>query len=70
MEEIQDTSGFYKEQNGEWYYAPNFIRSNQFELSRDGDRTTTDGWVWYDVEPTEYTEWVVFNESFKPNFDL
>lgn len=34
MEEIIDTSGFYKEVNGEWFYAKNEVVSPNYTISR------------------------------------
>ena len=56
MEEL-DTSGFYKENNGEWFYASNYVYSLSYTLERDGNKVAVDGWEWYDGEPQEYTSW-------------
>ena len=61
MEETQNTSGFYKFQNDEWFYGPNKVINLNYELHRELKDTYTypiDGWNWYDTEPTEYTEWL------------
>ena len=63
-----DTSGFYKQgAEGEWYFAPNFVYSRDYELERDGDRTPIDGWKWYDEAPSEYTQW--YEANFPANND-
>lgn len=63
MEE-KDTSGFYRQTKTGWSFAPNGVRSKNYELSRDGKREEVDGWKWYEKEPKEFSEWV---ESQKPN---
>ena len=61
---MEDTSGFYKKvSDTEWYFAPNFIYSKDYELHRDGNRETTDGWQWYDTAPTEYIIWEITNTN-------
>jgi|TARA_R110000787_G_scaffold61806_2_gene139818 hypothetical protein len=63
MEEL-DTSGFYKDDNGEWFFAPNFVYSTAYTLERDGNRESVDGWAWYEEQPTNYTEYLnKLNES-------
>ncbi len=53
-------SGFYKNNNGTLLYAPNFVYSRDFELTRGakiaGDegkgkvlRLPVDGWYWFDT---------------------
>lgn len=62
MEEIIDTSGFYKEVNGEWLHAkfevvaPNYTLSKQ-RYEEIGIAENKEGWVWHDEAPQEYTEW-------------
>ena len=48
---MQNTSGFYKYENGEWLYAPNFVFHRDYTLMRDGNRESIDGWQWYDTSP-------------------
>jgi hypothetical protein len=52
-----DTSGFYKEFENEWIFAPNFVYSKNYTLEREGNRESIDGWVWYDTAPQEYILW-------------
>lgn len=54
---MEDTSGFYKEQNGEWFFAPNFVYNKNYTLQRDGNRESIDGWKWHDEAPQEYIDW-------------
>lgn len=54
---MEDTSGFYKEQNGEWFYAPNFVYSKDYTLERNGNREPIDGWKWCDEAPQEFINW-------------
>ena len=60
MEDMEDTSGFYKKlSDTEWYFAPNFVYSKDYELHRDGNKESIDGWNWYDSSPQEYIIWKI-----------
>lgn len=46
-----ETSGFYKVDNGDLMYAPNFVSAPEYELNRNLLETYTlpiDGWYWFD----------------------
>lgn len=60
---MEETSGFYKEQNGEWFYAPNFVYSRDYTLHRDDNREAIDGWQWYDEAPQAYLDWLLEQEN-------
>lgn len=60
---MEDTSGFYKEVNGEWWYAPNFVYHKDYTLGRDGNREEKDGWQWYDEAPQTYLDWLLEQEN-------
>ena len=48
---MEDTSGFYRNNNGELQFAPNFVLSSVYELRRETKDQHTypvDGWVWFD----------------------
>ena len=52
-EEILDTSGFYKNDNGTLLFGPNFVLNKDFELRRETHEQHTypvDGWHWFDSE--------------------
>ena len=52
MNEIE-TSGFYRENNGEIQFAPNFVLSSVYELRKETHDQHTypvDGWYWFDSE--------------------
>jgi hypothetical protein len=54
MEETVDTSGFYKFDNGAWLYAPNFVYSPNYTLTKEEKDTYTypvDGWIWHYTHP-------------------
>lgn len=58
-----DMSGFYKEVNGEWFYAKYEVIALNYTLSRKsyeeiGEKENKEGWIFYNEEPKEYTEWV------------
>ena len=60
---MEDTSGFYKKVSGnEWWFAPNFVYHKDYELHRDSNRESIDGWEWFDNAPQEYLDWVVRQE--------
>lgn len=47
----EDTSGFYKLEDGDLIYGPNFVLNKNFELRRetkDQHLYPTDGWYWFD----------------------
>ena len=54
MEDIEDTSGFYRQTESGWEYAPNFVYSKNYSLLKSERETYTypiDGWSWYDEQP-------------------
>jgi hypothetical protein len=55
---MEDTSGFYKQTETEWWYAPNFVYHRDYTLDRNNNRESNDGWVWYDEAPQEYLDWL------------
>jgi hypothetical protein len=60
---MEDTSGFYKKvSDNEWWFAPNFVYHKDYELHRDSNRESIDGWEWFDNAPQEYLDWVVRQE--------
>lgn len=45
------TGGFYKQQDGELLYAPNYVEGNGFVLIKDESvkyQYPVDGWYWFD----------------------
>ena len=51
---MENTSGFYKLEDGNWQYAPNAIYAPNYELLKELKDTYTypiEGWVWYDEQP-------------------
>jgi hypothetical protein len=49
-----DTSGFYKFEDGNWQYAPNFVYGPGYELMREKKyeyQYPVEGWSWYDYSP-------------------
>jgi len=52
-EEITDTSGFYKKEDDQLLYGPNFVLNKNYELRRETKDQHTypiDGWNWFDTE--------------------
>lgn len=54
-------SGFYKNDNGQLLYGPNFVLNKDYELRRenkDNYNYPIDGWVWFEDKDEAY---VYFN---------
>ncbi|MPL66053.1 hypothetical protein SDC9_11721 [bioreactor metagenome] len=50
---MDDTSGFYKNDDGTLLFGPNFVESRDFKLERakHGEYTyPVDGWYWFESE--------------------
>ena len=53
---MEDTSGFYKLEDDNWQYAPNFVYGPNYELlkqNKDSYTYPVEGWTWYDESPIE-----------------
>ncbi len=51
---MENTSGFYKKEDGNWIYAPNFVEAPDYILisdKKDEYEYPIDGWSWYDEAP-------------------
>jgi hypothetical protein len=60
------TSGFYKKDNEELFYAPNIVEGNGFVLvaqDKDQYEYPVDGWVWFDSEEEAEEVFNIFNEN-------
>jgi hypothetical protein len=56
---MEDTSGFYKYDEEQWFYAPNAVYAPTYTLLREFKDTynyPVDGWNWYDEAPRKYLE--------------
>lgn len=56
---MDDTSGFYKNDNGNLLFGPNFVLNANYELRRatkDEHTYPTDGWYWFDSEDEARTQ--------------
>jgi hypothetical protein len=60
---MKDTSGFYKETEESWFYAPNFVYAPSYSLERDGNRQSIDGWEWHDTAPQAYLIWELLQQQ-------
>ena len=52
-DEILDTSGFYKNDNGTLLFGPNFVLNANYELRRETHEQHNypiDGWHWFNSE--------------------
>jgi hypothetical protein len=50
---MEDTSGFYKADNGSLLHGPNYVLNADYELRRENLAALTlpvDGWHWFDNE--------------------
>lgn len=50
---MDDTSGFYKNDNGSLLFGPNFVESKDFKLERSRHTEYTypvHGWSWFESE--------------------
>ena len=53
---MEDTSGFYKLEDDNWQYAPNFVDAPNYQLLKENKDSYTypvEGWEWYDKSPIE-----------------
>ena len=51
---METTEGFYKLEDDNWQYAPNFVYAPTYTLEKELKDTYTypvDGWTWYDEQP-------------------
>lgn len=51
---METTAGFYKLEDDNWQYAPNFVDAPSYQLDKELKDTYTypiDGWSWYDEQP-------------------
>ena len=58
-------SGFYKEIEGKWFYAPNNVYNSNYTLYRQEKDTYSypiDGWVWHDDNPSGFTQEIIDNQ--------
>lgn len=49
-----ETSGFYKLEDDNWLFAPNFVQAPDYTLLKelkDTYKLPIDGWNWYDEQP-------------------
>jgi hypothetical protein len=62
-----ETSGFYKQTEDGWFYAPNAVHAPTYTLERDGNRESIDGWQWHDKAPAEYIVWEYEQNNINDN---
>jgi len=54
-----ETSGFYKLEDDNWLFAPNFVQAPDYTLLKelkDTYQLPIDGWNWYDEQPFKIEE--------------
>lgn len=60
---------FYKKEEIEHWQTANIVNLPNGQVLTSENRENDYGWIWYDEEPIEYTEW--YNEMFgDDNSDL
>ncbi len=55
---MEDTAGFYKNDDGFVLYGPNFVLNANYELRKETKTEhtyPTDGWYWFDSVEEAYT---------------
>lgn len=52
---------FYKFENNEWLRGNTVCPPSDILYDESNKNDVTDGWKWYDDEPSEYTEWYELN---------
>lgn len=60
-----DTSGFYKNENGNLLHGPNYVLNAAYELRRENLADLTlpvDGWQWFDSEAEARAAFNLHNE--------
>jgi hypothetical protein len=62
-----DTSGFYKQTEEGWIYAPNAVHAPEYTLERNGNRESVDGWEWHEKAPAEYIVWEYEQNNINDN---
>lgn len=79
---MDNTSGFYRKDNDQLLFAPNFVYGEAFELFRNNKNTyeyPVNGWKWFDSEeearleynlPKPPEETLPPNSSLPPNLNL
>lgn len=53
---METTAGFYKLEDDNWQYAPNFVDAPNYQLLKENKDSYTypvDGWTWYNESPIE-----------------
>jgi len=60
---MEDTSGFYKFAEDQWFFAPHFVYAYTYSLERDGNRESIDGWEWHDTAPQAYILWQLLQQQ-------
>lgn len=57
---MDDTSGFYKNDDGVLLFGPNFVENKAYRLERSKHTDyvyPVDGWYWFDDEDAAYLEY-------------
>ena len=57
---MENTSGFYKKEEGSWFFAPHIVEAPEYILiadNKDEYNYPVDGWTWHSEEPIEFSLW-------------
>jgi hypothetical protein len=64
---ISISSGFYKYESNNMLFGPNFVKNNQYELTKENKEEfeyPVDGWYWFDSEDKAYEFFNIEKPSF------
>lgn len=67
-----EEKGFYKYENGELFYAPNFVISQNFELYKalkDEYKYPVYDWYWFETGDDAYDFFQIEKPEVDPKFD-
>ena len=70
MEEILITSGFYKYNNSDLLYGPNFVLNLNYQLNKNDKDSyiyPIDGWYWFDSKEEAYSFFNIENNQLPLN---
>ena len=73
MEEMIDTSGFYKRDGEQLLYGPNFVLNADYELrreTREQNALPVDGWQWFDTAAEAYVASEVATQDEKDAWEF
>jgi hypothetical protein len=70
---IQDTSGFYKYESNNMLFGPNFVKNNEYQLTKetkDQFEYPVDGWHWFESEDEAYLFFNIENLNINAEVEI